>query len=287
MKLLFILVLIIASVTAICPSFGTAEQYGALAGSTVTNTGATMVAGSVGVSPGTEITGFPPGQKTGVIDTGAASGHASIMTLYDTLVEKTCYNISGVLGGQTYLPGVYCSTTVELTGSVTLDGNGASDGIWIFQMDTTLTAAADSAVIHVNGSLPCNVFWAVGTSASFGGGDFSGTVIAQASITMTTASNITGHLFAIDAAVTLDTNNIHSCNCDGMVQPVSPSAYVVPPTAGTSGTPINPQTPGSVGTTSPSGTPIKPQTPGSKAPSSGSSTISISILAAFVALLSL
>ena len=40
---------------------GTAGSFSVLAGSTVTNTGPSVVAGDVGVYPGSAVVGFPPG----------------------------------------------------------------------------------------------------------------------------------------------------------------------------------------------------------------------------------
>jgi hypothetical protein len=223
MKLLFPLIYIfILSVKATCPTFGSAEQYGVLGSSTVTNTGNTTVAGSVGVSPGTAIVGFPPGQVTGSLDTGAVSGQASALTLFNELLQMPCTNLTNDLGGLTVLAGVYCVSAAQLTSTLTLDGAGSSTGIWVFNVGSTLTGAASTSIDLVNGSLPCNVFWTVGSSATFGGGSFVGTVIAAQSITMTTGSILTGHAFALNAAVTMDTNEIISCYCDGVAQPLSP-----------------------------------------------------------------
>src|SRR5688500_1752864 len=44
---------------------GTAQTYGVIGGSTVTNTGATVINGDLGVSPGSALVGFPPGTSTG------------------------------------------------------------------------------------------------------------------------------------------------------------------------------------------------------------------------------
>src|ERR1700692_2896996 len=54
-------------------SLGTAANYAVLAASTVTNTGPTTITGSLGLSPGTAITGSPPGAVTGTIDAADAA----------------------------------------------------------------------------------------------------------------------------------------------------------------------------------------------------------------------
>ena len=116
-------------------SLGTAGSFGVLAGSAVTNIGATQVQGDVGVSPGLAITGWPPGTLSGTIHAGdavadLAQNDASIA--YDKAGAQGCgTNLTGQdLGGQTLLPGVYCfDSSAQLTGQLTLDGRGESGPI--------------------------------------------------------------------------------------------------------------------------------------------------------------
>ena len=43
------------------PALGAAAGFAILAGSTITNSGQTVVTGDLGLSPGSAVTGFPPG----------------------------------------------------------------------------------------------------------------------------------------------------------------------------------------------------------------------------------
>src|SRR4051812_2620820 len=146
---------------------GTAASYSVLAGSTVTNTGATTLQGNLGVSPGTAVTGFPPGMVGGVqhiADGPALLAQSDLTTAYnDAAGQGPTTAVAVELGGRTLLPGVYGNSTLGLTGTLTLDGQGATDGVFIFQSNSTLITASNSSVSLINGANPCNVFWQVGS----------------------------------------------------------------------------------------------------------------------------
>jgi Ice-binding-like len=94
------------------PSLLTAGSFGVLAGSTVTNTGSTVINGDVGVSPGSAITGFPPGIVNGTIHAAdAVAGQAQIdaTSAYNDLASRpiTTNLTSQDLGGKTLIAGVY------------------------------------------------------------------------------------------------------------------------------------------------------------------------------------
>ncbi|KAM0330475.1 hypothetical protein ACHAQA_003419 [Verticillium albo-atrum] len=208
---------------------GTALSFGVLGGSTVTNTGPTIVDGDVGVSPGTAIVGFPPGTITnGVIhaaDAVAAQAQADITTAYNAAAAQApTEDLTGQdLGGQTLVAGVYnFDISAQLTGALTLDGQGDPDSVWIFQIGTTLTTATASSVTLINGASFCNIFWQVGSSATLGAStSFVGNVLAQESITLITGASSNGGLYARAGAVTLDTNRVISPrNCDLIVSNV-------------------------------------------------------------------
>jgi Ice-binding-like len=207
---------------------GTAGTFSVLAGSTVTNTGPTVVSGDagnggdLGVSPGSAVTGFPPGTVNPpgtihVTDAVASNAQADLTIAYNTAAGLPCdQNLSGQdLGGLTLTTGVYCfDSSAFLTGTLTLDAEGNPDAVFIFQMGSTLITASNSTVAFVNGGQACHVFWQVGSSATLGTASlFSGTVMALTSITVNTATEVQGRLLARNGAVTLDSNLIHTPAC--------------------------------------------------------------------------
>lgn len=153
---------LLAAATA--PSLGAAQSFAVLGGSTVTNTGATTVNGDLGVWPGSAVTGFPPGSVTGgtihTADAAAQQAQNAVTTAYNSLAGQACdADLTGQdLGGQTLTPGVYCfSSSVQLTGTVTLDAQGSANAVWVFKMGSTLTTASGSSVLVIDGGSPCNV----------------------------------------------------------------------------------------------------------------------------------
>lgn len=193
---------------------GTADRFAVLAGSTVTNTGSTVVTGDLGVSPGTTITGFPPGQVIGTMYAGGgvpAQAQLDAALAYTVLASLALtQNLSGQdLGGLTLTPGVYrFNSSAQLTGALTLDFQGDPNALFVFQIGSTLTTASAASVQTINAPEECNIFWQVGSSATLGTvTDFKGTIIADQSITLNTGARIeTGRALALNAAVTLDTN---------------------------------------------------------------------------------
>ena len=227
-------------------SLGTAQSFGVLGGSTVTNTGATTVNGNVGVSPGTAVTGFPPGVIVGGAihnnDAVAVQAQNDLTTAYNNIAATPCtVDLTGQnLGGLTLTPGVYCfSSSAQLTGALTLNALGNPNALFLFKIGSTLTTASGSTVTVINGGSSCNrVYWQVGSSATLGTGtSFAGDILALTSITLTTGANTSGKLLARNGAVTLDTNNVNTCGA----APVCPVITVNPAALpnGTVGTPYN------------------------------------------------
>ena len=217
---LFLALLALASFAgqAAAQSLGAAENFAVLGGSTVTHTGASLINGSVGVSPGTAITGFPPGEVTnGAIHAGdgaATEAHADLATAYTAfagLASPPANNLSGAdLGGMTLTPGVYrYDTSATYGGILTFDAKGDSSARFVVQIGTTLITTGSSSVVLKNGANAANIYFQVGTSATLGAGSsFIGNILAYAAVTTVSGTSVTGRLLALTEAVTLDTNDV-------------------------------------------------------------------------------
>jgi len=193
---------------------GTAANFAVLAGATVTSTGLTVITGDLGLSPGTAVTGIPPGIVNGALHTGdatAAIAKTDLATAINTANALTLpILIAGDLGGRTLVPGLYKSTSsLAVTGALTLDAQGDPNAVWVFQIASTLTTLTASQIILTGGAQASNIFWVVGSSATLGTTSvFKGTIMAYASITITTGATVDGRALAEVGAVTLDSNII-------------------------------------------------------------------------------
>ena len=195
---------------------GEAAGFAVLAGSTVTSINATMVNGDLGLSPGSAVTGFPPGIINGTVhatDTAAGLAQAALTVAYNDAKGRTLapVSVAGNLGGQTLAPGLYKSVgSLEVSsGDLVLDAQGDANGIFIFQIASTLSTTAGRQVILIGGAKAANVFWQVGTSATLDTTTvFKGTIMADQSITLNTGATLDGRALARVGAVTMDSDTI-------------------------------------------------------------------------------
>ena len=199
---------------------GTAESFAILAGQTITNTGPTTVTGDIGLHPGSAVEGFGSLTQHGsehVANEEALQAKTDLTTAYNDAAGRTpATRVPTELGGTTLEAGVYDSAagTFGVTGTLTLDGAGNPDSVFVFQMESTLITASASSVALINGADLCNIFWQVGSSATLGTNSaFRGTIMANQSIALNTGASLLGRVLARGGAVTLDTNVITNAAC--------------------------------------------------------------------------
>lgn len=231
LRLIIVVTLLAAASFASSVGLGAASSFGVLAGSTVTNTGATFVNGNIGVYPGSAITGSPV--ASGTIhgpDAVSQKAQSALTTAYTAAAGLApTQNLTGQdLGGKVLTPGVYFfASSAQLTGVLTLNALGNKNALFVFQIGSTLTTASASAVLFTNGLTDKNVFWQVGSSATLGTTTaFAGNIMALTSITMNKGARIgCGAALARNGAVTLNNNTIGG-GCGTSVVP-EPSSLVL------------------------------------------------------------
>jgi len=195
------------------------SNFAVFAGSAVTNTGATVITGDIGLNTGTSIGGFPPGILNGtqhINDAMAIQAKLDLTSMYNDMAARTCTDIvtlSGNIGGLTLTPGLYKSTSslAVSSGDLTFDAKGDSSAIFIIQIASSLTTTSGRKVILSGGAKASNIFWQVGSSATFGTTSvFKGTVMVMQSITFNTGATLDGKALARTGAITLAGNTIVS-----------------------------------------------------------------------------
>lgn len=263
---------------------GTATSYAVLAGSTITNTGASELHGDRGLSPGTAVTGFPPGMLNGeshTADAEALQAQSDLTVAFVDAAGRTPETaVAAELGGSTFGPGVYVGPTLELTGSMTIDAGGDPDAVFLFKTNSTLVTGSDSSVVLIGDADPCNVYWLVNSSATLGTGtDFVGTVMALTSISANSGADVDGRLLARNGAVTFDDNVITRPECAVLPPGTTTSTTIAAETTVSTETTVPTETtvvdettttstssttsiPPTVSTTSPSTPPTHPGRPG-------------------------
>jgi len=207
-----------------------ASDFAILAGSKISNVPTSAITGDIGLSPaaGSFITGFGLTEITGTIYTVGGTNPAGsvadatrltkakgdLTTAYNDAAGRTSTDIvtlSGNIGGLTLTPGLYKSTSslAISSGDLTFDAKGDANAVFIIQIASALTTTSGAKVILSGNASASNIFWQVGSSATFGTTTvFKGTVMALESITFNTGAKLDGRALARNAGVTLAGNTI-------------------------------------------------------------------------------
>jgi hypothetical protein len=195
----------------------------ALGGSTVTNTGPSVLNGDLGVAPGTALVGFElPAVVNGAThanDAVASQAQADLTTAYNVAAGQPVApdnDLTGTdLGNRTLRAGAYrYDSSAQLTGPLTLDAEGDPAAQFVFEIGSTLTTASASSVVLVNGASPCNVFWQVGSSATLGTTTaFQGNLMALTSISLNDGASVIGRVLARNGQISLINNVLNGSTC--------------------------------------------------------------------------
>ena len=238
------------------PDLGSAYPFGAFGGNAgITNQGInTVINGSIATTAAsTLVTGFHDataiytetplnvGNVTGAISTappmpGTATSfaiaqqalldaNAAYLSISPASMPGGIDPGAGELGGLTLAPGIYKSDSGTFNisnGNLTLDAQGDPNAVWIFQTASGLTVGiagptGAKSVVLINGALPKNVFWYVGSTATIngaGGGTMVGTIIANSGVTFSTAGNavqtvLNGRALSLVSSVTMVNTTIN------------------------------------------------------------------------------
>ncbi|MEO8265458.1 MAG: ice-binding family protein [Ilumatobacteraceae bacterium] len=211
-------VAIVATTVPAAPgiALGQADAFAVLGSTAVESSGATVIAGQVGASNG-------PIRGLSAIDNPAGM---IIVSPQSALVAQQSIDVAvadidggtstpvAALSGKTIGPGAHAAAAFEISGTLTLDGGGDPNAVFVFIATDTLNIAGSSQVVLTGGAQACNVFWRIGSSATLGtGSTFVGTVIADVSITAAANSDVDGRLIARNGSVTVDTASIVVPTC--------------------------------------------------------------------------
>ncbi|MDO8413783.1 MAG: ice-binding family protein [Gallionellaceae bacterium] len=216
----------VASPTSAAPLLGPdVSSFAVLGATTVTNVPTSTIVGNVGVAPGFSITGFNSSPGVATADAQITSGLVHTTTAVaaqaqsDLTIAQTNLGLMGPgtllgvdLAGLTLSPGVYTvpAGVSNLTGTLTLDGQGNANAAWVFQMPSTLISSPGSVVNVINTGSGAGLYWNVGSSATLDTTtSFQGNILALTSITLNTGATIgCGRALADTGAVSMSMNTL-------------------------------------------------------------------------------
>ena len=194
-------------------NLGGAAANGIMAGTAVSCVSGGIINANISISAGNTL-GLGSCVMTGVShlnDGVAIQDQIDLANAYNTLRDLPCPPANAIvanLGGTTKLPGVYCTaSSIGVSGTLTLDGNGNPNAVFVFQAGTSLVTAGD--IVLINGAQARNVYWQVGSSATLGtASQWQGNILALTSISLIDNATLLGRALARNGAVSLTINNI-------------------------------------------------------------------------------
>jgi hypothetical protein len=199
-------------------NLGLAANFAVLAGSGInnsTNIGPTVLVGNLGIWPGTNVSGLEGitiRGNTHLTDGTAQTAQTNLSSAYINAAARTNpIVVSGDVGGMTLPPGLYASvSSLEITSSdLTLDAQGNPAAVFIFQIASNLTVAADRQVVLAGAARAANIYWQIGDSATLGARSaMHGSILANQSITLESRATLDGRALARMGAVNLNANVI-------------------------------------------------------------------------------
>lgn len=217
-----VIVIPVQTTTQTTVNLRTATGFAILAGSLISNVPTSSITGNIGLSPAARsfITGFGLTEVTGSIyaaDDISPVGTPAMLTeakgdltiAYNDAAGRTSTDmvlIAGNIGGLTLTPGLYKSTgSLEISsGDVTFDALGNANAVFIIQIASSFTTTSGRKVFLAGGAKAANIFWQVGTSATFGTTSvMKGTIMADQSISLNTGASVEGRLMARIAGITM------------------------------------------------------------------------------------
>lgn len=175
----------------------------------VSNTGLSHLTGNVGTNNGSS-TNF--GNVDGVMHDGdgtTAIAAADLTIAYNQLAAAIpTFFPSPLLGnGTTLNAGTYfIGESASLNNTLTLDGQGNPNAVFIFQVQGAFSSSAGSQVLLVNGALACNVFWKIeGLTELATGTAMKGTIVANnAAIILHSGASLEGRALSTTGAITVN-----------------------------------------------------------------------------------
>jgi hypothetical protein len=216
-------------------NLGSAGSFAILSKSGISTTGTTAIVGNIGVSPisSTAITGFGlilnsstqsatsslvngkvyASDYSAPTPTKMTTAISDMQTAYTNAAGRTNPSNTelgaGNIDGMTLYPGLYkWSTGVMIPTSLTLNCQGNSSSVFIFQIAQNLNVGNGAIVTLSGGCQPQNIFWQVAGQATLGTtSNFKGVILSQTAIVVNTGATLTGAALA-QTAVTLNSDTI-------------------------------------------------------------------------------